>query len=540
MHDSIKMESLLQQQYDLDVKQRLSATNGTDRQRDDQSSSYTLEQSIRIGPNDPRSLPQPFNLESPLPDTFNLWPPTPRTAGGRPATIHESTFSTYPLNLTAPSALPASSMSSWAPLTSQSVMSSSLAVPSQYSTASGDMEGYLPALGSFESLEDSWDKARGSYSSMLQVDDMQRIGSTMSTDSDSYLDTSYGSMDDERVGRSLTRQSTESYDMSHSSSEVSYDDSQFDQSMMSDYTRRTTPMSMSNAPLSPIMPSPCGSNRMSIRPASRKASPSPRPRSRIAPYSTTDSTRSKRWSTGSYFAGNNFNALMPPVDTLSLQQPISSHHSSPVCGPHPHSHPHGPVYAHNPYMLPTNPPYLPSSTYLPSNYDPMETMMHPSFARILHSSDPHHAHYSDLSDPPDLYAALREEQSMPPPEDMDPEDPEAKPHEQPGRFDGDLYTPKYVRFNGNRREGWCGICKPGRWLVLKNSAFWYDKSFTHGVSAATGQSFLEPTEMRRMDGNPDVWEGLCHSCSDWVPLVSNKKKGTAWFRHAYKVCFAPL
>jgi hypothetical protein len=38
-----------------------------------------------------------------------------------------------------------------------------------------------------------------------------------------------------------------------------------------------------------------------------------------------------------------------------------------------------------------------------------------------------------------------------------------------------------------------------------------------------------------MDGNPDVWEGLCGSCNEWVALVSSKKKGTTWFRHAYKV-----
>ncbi len=38
-----------------------------------------------------------------------------------------------------------------------------------------------------------------------------------------------------------------------------------------------------------------------------------------------------------------------------------------------------------------------------------------------------------------------------------------------------------------------------------------------------------------MDGNPDVWEGLCGSCNDWIALVSSKKKGTTWFRHAYKV-----
>jgi len=152
------------------------------------------------------------------------------------------------------------------------------------------------------------------------------------------------------------------------------------------------------------------------------------------------------------------------------------------------------------------------------------------------NADPHalHSHYADLSDPPDLYACLKEEQLDPPAEDMNPEDPDMIPHEQELRFEGDLYTPKWVRGHGNKREGWCGICKPGRWLVLKNSAYWYDKSFSHGISAATGQPFQEPQEKRRMDGNPDVWEGLCGSCNEWIALVSSKKKGTTWFRHAYK------
>jgi len=78
------------------------------------------------------------------------------------------------------------------------------------------------------------------------------------------------------------------------------------------------------------------------------------------------------------------------------------------------------------------------------------------------------------------------------------------------------------------------LCKPGRWLVLKNSAFWYDKSFTHGVSAATGAAFQGPQDTRRTEGNLDVWEGLCGSCGEWIALVSSKKKGTTWFRHAYK------
>lgn len=146
-----------------------------------------------------------------------------------------------------------------------------------------------------------------------------------------------------------------------------------------------------------------------------------------------------------------------------------------------------------------------------------------------------HGHYADLSAPPDLYPALHEEPAPPPPEDMNPSDPDLTPYEQELRFDGDMYTPKWVRGHGNKREGWCGICKPGRWLVLKNSAYWYDKSFTHGISAATGAPFQEPLDKRRMDGNPDVWEGLCGSCNKWIALVSSKKKGTTWFRHAYKV-----
>lgn len=143
-------------------------------------------------------------------------------------------------------------------------------------------------------------------------------------------------------------------------------------------------------------------------------------------------------------------------------------------------------------------------------------------------------HFAGSSEPPDLFGPLEQYQLSPPPEDMHCEDHHA-PRAQEFRFEGDLYTPKYVRGHGNKREGWCGICKPGRWLVLKNSAFWYDKSFTHGISAATGTAFEGPTETRRMKGNPDVWEGLCSSCGDWIALISSKKKGTTWFRHAYKV-----
>lgn len=143
--------------------------------------------------------------------------------------------------------------------------------------------------------------------------------------------------------------------------------------------------------------------------------------------------------------------------------------------------------------------------------------------------------YQGSSERPNLFGPLTEAPLSPPPEDFSCENEDDIPRVQDLRFEGDLYTPKYVRGHGNKREGWCGICKPGRWLVLKNSAFWYDKSFTHGISAATGAAFESPRETRRMKSNPDVWEGLCHSCDEWIALISSKKKGTTWFRHAYKV-----
>lgn len=144
-------------------------------------------------------------------------------------------------------------------------------------------------------------------------------------------------------------------------------------------------------------------------------------------------------------------------------------------------------------------------------------------------------HFTDHFDPPDLYSSLHDEPSDPPDSDMHPAEPDLTPHEQDTRFSGDLYTPHWVRGHGNKREGWCGLCKPGRWLVLKNSAFWYDKSFSHGVSHATGVAFQRPQKTRRAEENMDIWEGLCGSCGDWIALVSSKKKGTTWFRHAYKV-----
>ncbi|KAL2181711.1 uncharacterized protein P884DRAFT_177932, partial [Thermothelomyces heterothallicus CBS 202.75] len=351
-------------------------------------------------------------------------------------------------------------------------------------------------------------------------------------------------------------------------------------SLSSDYPPPSNRTSMiSSTHLSPV-----ASPRMTphsrselVRTQSRgRASPSPRPGVRAVPYSV-EGARNKRWSTGSYGTASSNRRPSPfvyhhPHDAFNLHARLSSsaaaaspHHSSPTIAQgqlplsfgnlqaaqqhHPYLYGPAPAFQHvqqqhnnhNHVLVPSQ---LPSNAFPPeSQRNPFENpppplvLSHGLFRMLQSNADPHslpHGHYADLSDPPDLYASLHEEQIPPPPEDMNPEDEDLVPHEQELRFEGDLYTPRWVRGHGNKREGWCGICKPGRWLVLKNSAFWYDKSFTHGISAATGSPFQEPRETRRMDGNPDVWEGLCGSCNEWIALVSSKKKGTTWFRHAYK------
>lgn len=330
-------------------------------------------------------------------------------------------------------------------------------------------------------------------------------------------------------------------------------------SLTSDYPPPSNRTSM----ISSTQLSPVASPRMTpqsrselVRTQSRgRASPSPRPGVRAAPYSV-ESARNKRWSTGSYGTASNRRpspfVYHHPHDAFSLHARLSSRHSSPTIAngqlplnfgnlqaaqKHPYLLGNPAAFHRNSMLLPTQ---LPSHAFHPEAHqfeNPPPLLSHGLFRMLQSNADPHslHSHYTDLSDPPDLYASLHEEQLPPPPEDMNPTDQDLVPHEQELRFEGDLYTPKWVRGHGNKREGWCGICKPGRWLVLKNSAFWYDKSFTHGISAATGNPFQEPQETRRMDGNPDVWEGLCGSCNEWIALVSSKKKGTTWFRHAYKV-----
>ncbi|KAL1922842.1 uncharacterized protein VTP21DRAFT_9218 [Calcarisporiella thermophila] len=127
-----------------------------------------------------------------------------------------------------------------------------------------------------------------------------------------------------------------------------------------------------------------------------------------------------------------------------------------------------------------------------------------------------------------------------PPLDMTPEDiaraaqdPEAKPRRQKLRYPEDLYTPSWVRFSGPLKEGYCDTCHPGKWLQLKNSAYWYHKQFYHGISSVSGQHFTEPLERRIVDG--DIVEGYCHQCQQWIAIQNAKRRNSVlWYRHAHR------
>ncbi|CAO3598916.1 unnamed protein product [Absidia cylindrospora] len=112
-------------------------------------------------------------------------------------------------------------------------------------------------------------------------------------------------------------------------------------------------------------------------------------------------------------------------------------------------------------------------------------------------------------------------------------DVEARPRRQKLRYLGDMYTPQWVRYNGQSKEGLCDTCKPGKWLQLKNSAFWYHKQFFHGISSVSGAEFMKPMDTRWVD--QDIVEGLCHQCQQWVSVSNVKRKNSVlWYRHAHK------
>ncbi|CAO3614849.1 unnamed protein product [Cunninghamella echinulata] len=124
---------------------------------------------------------------------------------------------------------------------------------------------------------------------------------------------------------------------------------------------------------------------------------------------------------------------------------------------------------------------------------------------------------------------------QPQPQPQSQQDISAIPRKQNLRYEKDAYTPRWVRYTGQLKQGYCDSCRPnGRWLQLKNSAYWYHKQFFHGISSVSGQPFAAPLE-KRINQDTDVLEGLCHQCLQYVPICNSKRKNSVlWYRHAHK------
>ncbi|GAA5850130.1 hypothetical protein JCM8547_001020 [Rhodosporidiobolus lusitaniae] len=118
-----------------------------------------------------------------------------------------------------------------------------------------------------------------------------------------------------------------------------------------------------------------------------------------------------------------------------------------------------------------------------------------------------------------------------------------------------LYWPRFVKGNADDKCGMCPVCAEPKerggegeikWLKLKNSSYVYHMSYAHGLSNNTGLPFSPPTKMRVVatnnktkDTRPEMTEGMCHKCNQWIPLLSVKNVETIvpeliWWKHAKK------
>ncbi|ODV90393.1 hypothetical protein CANCADRAFT_106048 [Tortispora caseinolytica NRRL Y-17796] len=122
---------------------------------------------------------------------------------------------------------------------------------------------------------------------------------------------------------------------------------------------------------------------------------------------------------------------------------------------------------------------------------------------------------------------------QPYPEDFEVEDQSMIPIPQDLRGPDDKYGPLWVRGKGDRKEGWCDMC--GKWLCVKNSAYWYDRNFHHGVSPFTRRYHYDPIRTKTVSSTDDSLLGYCGYCNSWCAISKRgDDKCTSWFRHADK------
>ena len=173
------------------------------------------------------------------------------------------------------------------------------------------------------------------------------------------------------------------------------------------------------------------------------------------------------------------------------------------------AHYHGPNYRTDSFSsLP-----LASPTSAPSYQQTSNTRLLQTYSPSPLPHDYHHHHNPNHNTHPF---------TAPPAQNLPPSDP-LHPRQQPARFEGDLYTPTYVRGDGPTRAGWCLYCSS--WLTLKDSAYWYHMHFAHGISCATGKHLPGPIRCRATAGaarGVGDAEWLCGGCGRWVLFVTGE------------------
>ncbi|KAH8817192.1 hypothetical protein F5884DRAFT_778718 [Xylogone sp. PMI_703] len=106
--------------------------------------------------------------------------------------------------------------------------------------------------------------------------------------------------------------------------------------------------------------------------------------------------------------------------------------------------------------------------------------------------------------------------------------------ENKSRFDGDLYTPRWIR--DFESQGWCGLCNPGRWINMKDG-WWNDRVLFHGICAETGKPFPEPEVEEEVDASAQTRKGFCGKCKTWVTFkTGDRRHYSGWHVHSAN-CF---
>jgi hypothetical protein len=253
---------------------------------------------------------------------------------------------------------------------------------------------------------------------------------------------------------------------------------------------------------------------------------------RSSPYAAAQSDRRNRWSTGSV-------STPPPTTTPQLNSFSSVYGCSPL---NPHNALSSVSNEHGITTFAAPGQQLSYTGNRPLSLQEAQIWGSTAWASRQHLSQfqmlAHQGTEADDADlnrePPNIYETLEGDEAPPPEDCMNPDDEDMIPRQEDPQSITDMYKPRWVRGKGHGREGWCGRCETGCWAKLKNSGFWYHRSYTHGISPNTGQPYPPPCRWRVSEGNPSRWEGLCENCGEWLKVDTTKKGHNSWFRHVVK------